>query len=123
MQLYSANFESEVEMYNALRQGRPRRPTTPKRSGRQGLSAPVVFQKIAHSAQDAGFPEEVSKGFSDISSNWSRIPHLKDRLEDSQLTDEIMNEQLRELEDVSKVDNLDPKALAEAMAVTRLNPN
>jgi hypothetical protein len=48
---------------------------------------------------------------------------LKDRLEDSQLTDEIMNEQLRELEDVSKVDNLDPKALAEAMAVTRLNPN
>lgn len=123
MQLYSANFESEVEMYNALRQGRPRLPTSITRSGRQGLSAPGVFQKIAVSAKDAGFSKEVSKGFSDISSNWSRIPHLKDRSAELQLTDEIMNEQLKELEDVSKVDNLDPKTLAEAMAVTRLNSN
>ena len=123
MQLYSANFESEVEMYNALRKGRPKPPTTISRSGRQGLSAPRVFQKIAVSANKAGFSEEVSKGFADISSNWSRIPHLKDRTAESQLTDDIMNEQLKELEDVSKVDNLDPKTLAEAMAVTRLNPN
>jgi hypothetical protein len=123
MQLYSANFESEVETYNALRKGRPKLPPTPTRAGRQGLSAPGVFQKIAHSAKEAGFSKEVSKGLLDISSNWSRIPHLKDRPKESQLTNEIMNEQLKELEGVSKVDNLDPKTLAEAMAVTRLNPN
>lgn len=121
IQLYKANYEREVELYGTFLPQSSQSSAAVTRSARSGFTAKAVIQKAAVLAQNAGFPKEAENALWDISTNWDRIPHLKDRSKDFELTDALLNDQLNELESISTIENRDPKALADAIAVAVFN--
>jgi hypothetical protein len=129
IRLYKANFEKEVALYQELHGFRIERIATVSRRGAEGILGPQ--ESIAHSARlahKAGFPEDIVDGLLELSNNWEqikgweRIPELKGGDQDIRLTNEILSNQLKGLESISTTENRDPKALADAITFTALNP-
>ncbi len=125
MQVYLANFESEKQTWSKIRGDAARRPFANTRGAHRGkiYSSPrAEIQKTASLACKAGIPKTAEKALMEISANWDRIPDLKGRPRDFELTDEILDRQLNELALLSRIDSPDPSALADAIAFAAFNP-
>ena len=124
IQAYEANFQKAIETHEGSGRRHSSHTSAVTRGNRGGkdLSARAVIQKTAALAERVGFSKETRKGLLEISTNWDSIPYLKDRPEDFELNEETLNEQLNELEIISKIKNPDPKALADAISVAALSP-
>ena len=125
IRLYRANFESENEAFRKSQYGRSEK-TAPVRSAWRGAKAsdgPTALETTAYFFDQAEYPEELGEGLLEVSRNWKEIPYLKEeRSRGFQLTDDILNQQLKQLARISKIQKPDPKTLADAMAVAFMNP-
>jgi len=129
IQVYKANFEKEVALYQQLHGFTSNHIATVSRRGTEGVLGPrESIENTARLAQEGGFPEKVVDGLLELRdnweqiNNWEQIPELKDRDKDFQLANDILNKQLKALESFSKIEKRDPKALADAITFTALNP-
>ncbi len=129
---YMANFEKEVELYNKKPSGGIAMAGVKTRGGGGkgrkgirggtigGLDAKDVIQQTVNVAIKEGYPEEIMAGLSSLKDNWENIPHLHDRTEGVELTNDNINEQIEMLESVSDIKDEDPKALAELISLITL---
>jgi len=130
IRVYKANFEKEVALYQELHGFRGERVATVSRRGAEGILGPQ--ESIMHSARlahKAGFPENTVDALLELSNKWEqikgweRIPELEEGQQNVRLTNKILNKQLTALESTSTIKDRDPKALADVIRFTALNPS
>lgn len=129
MQVYKANFEKEVALYQELHGFTPEQIATVSKRGAGGILGPrESFETAAQLARKGKFPEKTVDGLLELRdnwgqiNNWEQIPELQDKDKDSRLANDILNRQLQALASVSKIKKPDPKALADVITFTALNP-
>ncbi len=118
IQTYEANYQKALEVYEKWyspadrRSGEVQEILTPQAAIQKTVISLDKYKRVQSNAL---------RGLWDLSENWNRIPHLEGHKADFNLTDEILNAQLRAIAGFSKVTNPDPKALADAIAVAALS--
>lgn len=130
VQVYEANYESELEGYEKLNRKQKRfsegaagRAGKKKRGARKKekrLSAHATIQRAAEIAYTANLPQAAQEGLDELSIHWNAIPFLQDRTKEFQLSDDILNEQFEKMTAISKIENPDPRALVDAITVATL---
>ena len=118
IQVYKANYEKEVEISKGIL---PSLESIPTRGGRITMDAQTVIQKIAYSADKRKYDPSVPKALIDISKNLNGI--IGHRNFDKPLNDNEILSQMRVLDSVSTVSDVDPIALVSAMVSDSLDPN
>ncbi|MFA4902727.1 MAG: hypothetical protein WC600_08275 [Desulfobaccales bacterium] len=132
--MFQGNFDKEVEIAGLQKGGQVQRaPTVNRGDSGQQLEAKVTLQRTASLAQRAGLGKEKQavKVLWDIHKNWGRIPYLTERPEEfdwrNRKEDEdinrLINDQLKEVGEISKVSEPDPQGLADALMAAYLSPD
>jgi len=78
------------------------------------------IQRTASLAKLARFSDNVVEGLMELVDNWNTIPELGDSSGNVELTDDLLNKQLNELESRSKLKGVEPRALADAISATEI---
>ena len=117
IQLYKANYEQEIASFLATQPPARVAYHGVTRGGRDERDARAMIQRAAHLADRANMSESAKDSLWEIDSNWDRIPFLEQHGESFELTDAIIQQQLQELGAQSKVDQPDPAALSQAIAL------
>jgi hypothetical protein len=122
IQAYKANFEKEVAFYEEI-EGFSKESTASVSRSAEGLLGPQEsLQRTAYLANEAGMSDTVVNGLIALSDNWSSIPEIDNRSEKSKLNNQLLNDQLRALQKITKLEKADPKKLADAIALAALSP-
>jgi hypothetical protein len=128
--IFQANFTQEVERVRTWQGGRVQRSST--RSAGGEMTAPDSLQRTAYLAERVGIGREKQavQVLWDVHQNWARIPYLAERPQDFNWMDrrqdehinQLINEQLQVVSQISKVSEPNPQALADAIMVASLSP-
>jgi hypothetical protein len=118
--LFKSNYEAEVERRARLRPG-PRAPATVTRGGGD-LDATARLEKTAYVADRRGMSPEVPAALLDLKAHWREIPHLAERPEEFELTDQVLADQLAAVKKIMKGKAADPRAFAATIALDIQTP-
>lgn len=120
IQLYSGNFEKQVELYRETT-GAIAKAGAASRGPRDALGARDVLKRAAKSAAKRELTAHAERALLDIGN------HLDEVLEDggpmSDLTDDDLNNQMARLSKINRTKEKDPEAIVAALAADMLNPN
>jgi hypothetical protein len=122
IRLYRANLESEIALFRNRTEGKSEEVAPVRSAWRSPGQAdgPKAFERAAYLVHKAGYSEDLEDGLLEISKNWQQIPYLAERAEGFELTDKILGNQLKRLQEISKQGKPNPKGLADALAVASL---
>jgi hypothetical protein len=135
IELFRTHFDEEIESFRHAK-GEPALKAATTRGPAEILSPEASLQKTAKLVDKVGSPEEKAavQGLKKLSRNLPGIPHLKERSQDfswkydpqntekAAAINNLINEQLKAVSQISQVEVPDPQALADAIMVASLNP-
>ena len=118
VQLYTANYEKQIEYYRKSRRTRNAENRI-VRGPRASLDAPDVIKNLAFIAHKHRISKEAERGLLDIGANLDRVVGKSSNKAD--LTDQDLNNQLDELTLISQVNESTPTELVKAISLAMLH--
>lgn len=119
IQLYSGNFEKQVELYRKSTGSIPTAGVA-SRGPRDALDARDVLKRAARSAAKAELTAPAERALLDIGSHLDEVVAGSRPLSD--LSDDDLNAQLARLSKISRTREKDPDVIVAALAADMLNP-
>lgn len=122
LQVYKANFETEMAQSKSMSELSPDRAGLTRGAATDRRTAAKSAVQIAtETAMNANLPRAAERALVELVKSWDTIPHLQDRGRDDLLTDEMLNSQLKTLQSASTIEKPDPEALANALTLAEFH--
>jgi hypothetical protein len=117
MQVYKANFESEVEAFRSLTLDGPAAGGEPRRGQSGHLRATDAILEQYAMLEKTSLPKNAIASMYHLSKNWQKIHAVHDRGREFSLTDEIISTQLSDIQEIAPITDPQPEELAKAMTI------
>lgn len=121
IRLYKANLEREIDAFNQAR-GPSSSPDEPSRGGGSPRGGKAAIQGVLARLEQLNSSAALKDSLTEVSGRWEEIMEPFTKNAESQLTDEILQQQLQALNS-AKVGPADPQELLDGLTATAMRTN